>query len=168
MAVVTAVSVVTGAVFLPLAQARKDRSGKKQPPKIIPIQSQISVLDGQTVITMSGQAEKLAGIVTARLKSASGRSGLKPGTGLNVRLPVGRKDTAVAVPNSAVVWAEGKPWVYQETAPGRFVRRPVEATEPHGKGIFVRLGLSPGDKIVVRGAQVLLSQEIRSKIHSVD
>jgi hypothetical protein len=340
MAVVTVAIVVIGALFLAFAQERKGRSGKEEQEHVIPVEAQVSVLNGQTVITLSAQAEKLAGIVTAPLEGVSAReqivapavvlsveglaklrasaiaaetqlakaraqadvsrkeyarlkmlyqenqnvslkalqsaegtwrsdqadvqaaqqqltlggsmvreqwggvveqwmqdgspmlervldqqevlvevtvpadktsaypanvqmeipgghraeasfvslfphvdpriqgvgllyrvssrAGLVPGTYLNARLPVGRMASGVEVPSSAIVWAEGKSWVYQETARGRFVRRPVEAVQPEGKGFFVRQGLSPGDKIVVRGAQGLLSQEFRSEIQPED
>ena len=64
------------------------------------------------------------------------------------------------VPTSAVVWSEGKAWVYQQTAADHFTRRAVPTDIPVEKGFFVAEGFSPGDKLVTRGAQALLSEEL--------
>jgi len=90
--------------------------------------------------------------------------GLAPGLNLIARLPVGRPTRGVLVPQSAIVWWQGNAWLYQQTAPGRFVRRLVQSEAPLPNGLFVSMGFSPGDKIVVRGAQALLSEEFRSHI----
>jgi hypothetical protein len=64
------------------------------------------------------------------------------------------------VPTPAVVWSEGKAWVYQQTATDRFARRAVPTDIPVKRGFFVTEGFSPGDKLVVQGAQALLSEEL--------
>lgn len=61
------------------------------------------------------------------------------------------------IPESAVVWLDGKPWVYVEEGRGRLVRR------------FVRRELGaqdvvPNARVVITGAQMLLSQEFRAQI----
>jgi hypothetical protein len=90
--------------------------------------------------------------------------GLAPGLNLVARLPVGRPTRGVLIPQSALVWWQGNVWVYQQAAPGRFVRRLVSTDTPLANGLFVSTGFSPGDQIVVRGAQALLSEEFRSQI----
>jgi hypothetical protein len=64
------------------------------------------------------------------------------------------------VPTPAVVWSEDKAWVYQQTAAERFIRRAVPTDISVEKGFFVAEGFSPGDKLVVQGAQALLSEEL--------
>ncbi len=96
------------------------------------------------------------------------RLGLAPGLSLMARLPVGRLMRGVLVPQGAIVWWQGNAWVYQQTAPGHFVRRQVSAEMPLGTGVFVSRGFSPGDRIVTRGAQALLSEESRSQIQAED
>lgn len=85
--------------------------------------------------------------------------------GLNIvaRLPVGKAASGVVVPSSSVVWWHGKAWAYVETKSGSFSRRPVNTAEPFGSGWFVSGGIRPGDRIVIRGAQLLLSQEFKSE-----
>ena len=95
-------------------------------------------------------------------------SGLAPGLNLLAHIPIGRQMRGVMIPESAIVWWQGNAWVYQQTAPGRFVRRMVPTNTPLENGIFVSSGFSPGDKIVVRGAQALLSEEFRSQIQPED
>ncbi|MHB8525334.1 MAG: efflux RND transporter periplasmic adaptor subunit [Candidatus Acidiferrales bacterium] len=96
------------------------------------------------------------------------RLGLSPGLNLMAHIPSGPQMRGVVIPESAIVWWQGNAWVYQQTAPGRFVRRLVPTNAPLENGIFVSSGFSPGDEIVVRGAQALLSEEFRSQIQPED
>lgn len=96
------------------------------------------------------------------------RSGLAPGVNLVARIPVGRSMRGLLIPQSAIVWWQGNAWVYQQSAPGRFVRRLAATDTPLANGLFVSTGFSPTDQIVVRGAQALLSEEFRSQIQSKD
>jgi len=91
---------------------------------------------------------------------AHARPGLTPGVNLLAHLSVGNPMKGVIVPTSAVVWSEGRAWVYQQTAADRFTRRAVPTDIPIEKGFFVTEGFSPGDKLVVQGAQALLSEEL--------
>ena len=44
----------------------------------------------------------------------------------------------------------------------RFDRRPVPLDRPAGNGYVVTRGFAAGDKVVVTGAQTLLSEEFKS------
>jgi len=92
------------------------------------------------------------------------RPSLAPGVNLVAHLSIGRSLRGVTVPESAVVWSNGKAWVYQETGPNRFTRRAVTTDAPQGSGYFVAHVFSPGDKVVVGGAQLLLSEEFRPQV----
>ena len=87
------------------------------------------------------------------------RAGIYPGLNLLAHLSVGSQMQGVVVPISAVVWSEGKAWIYREASPSRLTRQSVATDAPVDKGFFVRSGLSPGDRIVTQGAQALLSRE---------
>jgi hypothetical protein len=67
----------------------------------------------------------------------------------------------------AVLWWQGKSWVYIETALGSFMRREVSLNTALGNGWFLQSGLTPGDHVVTIGAQQLLSQEFRSQTQVV-
>jgi hypothetical protein len=94
------------------------------------------------------------------LYRAHARPGLSPGVNLSAHLSVGGAMKGLIVPTPAVVWSEGKAWVYQQTATDRFARRAVPTDIPVKRGFFVTEGFSPGDKLVVQGAQALLSEEL--------
>jgi hypothetical protein len=64
------------------------------------------------------------------------------------------------VPTSAVVWSEGRAWVYKQTAPDHFTRCSVSTDVPAERGFFAAQGFSSGDKVVTQGAQALLSEEM--------
>jgi hypothetical protein len=87
-------------------------------------------------------------------------SGLVPGVSLVAHLSVGDPMRGVIVPTSAVVWSQGKAWVYLQTAPDRFTRRPVATDIAVEAGFFVGSVLRAGDKVVTEGAQALLSEEV--------
>src|SRR5258708_2299748 len=94
------------------------------------------------------------------LYRAHARPGLSPGVNLLAHLSVGSAMKGLIVPLPAVVWSEGKAWVYQQTAADRFTRRALRTDLPVEGGFFIAEGFSPGDKLVLQGAQALLSQEL--------
>jgi hypothetical protein len=89
------------------------------------------------------------------------RDGLSPGMNLTARLPVGARASGVVVQESAVVWWQGKGWAYVQVDRNVFVRREVPTQLAVPKGWFVARGFAPGEKVVVTGAQALLSAELR-------
>ena len=95
---------------------------------------------------------------------APSASGLLPGMNVLCRLPSGAPVQGVVVPASAVLWWQGRAWVYIGRDATRFVRREVDVGNPVPEGWFVRQGLLPGDRVVVTGAQQILSEEFRSQI----
>jgi hypothetical protein len=95
------------------------------------------------------------------------RPGFVPGMTLAALLPSGPLLKGITVPSRATVWWQGKAWTYVQTAPDKFLRREVPTEMPVEEGWFVTRGFSPGDKIVVTGAQQLLSEEFRSQTHVI-
>lgn len=95
---------------------------------------------------------------------AAAAEGLLPGTTLTARLPIGPQETGVTIPAAAVVSWQGKMWYYVESAPGRFVRHELTGAVPVAGGWFApRLAAM---RIVVRGAQTLLSEELRGQVQT--
>lgn len=95
------------------------------------------------------------------LYKAGATPGLAPGVNLVARMPYGSQARGVLVPESAVVWWQGEPWIYRQISPDHFTRRAIPTDTPLGNGYFVGKGLSPGDQIVLKGADWLLSEEFR-------
>lgn len=104
----------------------------------------------------------------AYLYTVPAHTGLVPGINLPVSLPAGPRESGVIVPQNAVVWAQGSPWCYVETAPGKFTREAVSTDNPAPGGWFVTGTIAPGARVVTGGAQTLLSEEFRSQIQSED
>lgn len=94
---------------------------------------------------------------------AAPADGLLPGTILTAYLPTGAEQVGGIVPAAAVVWWQGKAWIYLRSAPDRFVRKELPTALPIEQGWFTP-GALKGEELVVRGAQTLLSEELRSQI----
>jgi hypothetical protein len=88
------------------------------------------------------------------------RVGLTPGLNIVAHVSVGNPMKGLVLPASAVVWSEGKAWVYLQTSPEAFSRRAVGTDNPVDTGFFVTDGFSAGDRVVTKGAQALLSEEM--------
>jgi hypothetical protein len=67
--------------------------------------------------------------------------------------------SGVLVPRNAILWQDGAPCVWVEAAPDTFERRGISLYEGHDGG-WVSTGLEAGTRVVVSGAQELLSQEL--------
>lgn len=92
-------------------------------------------------------------------------SGARPGLPVRARFGGGAALlNGVVVPADAVVQWDGFAWVYVERERGRFARQRISTDRPLDGAWFVAEGLAPGDGVVVRGAQALLSEEFRARI----
>ena len=87
---------------------------------------------------------------------------------VNAWIPNGARRSGVSLPSSALVWHAGKAWVYRENADGSFTRLAIDPDTANGATLFVESVLVPGDRVVVTGAQTLLSEEFRSHIPEED
>jgi hypothetical protein len=81
----------------------------------------------------------------------------------SLRLATAPKRPAVAVPVSAVLTHQGRLLVYVQQAPGKFARREVRLLGREGDRAVLAAGVRPSETVVVRQAQVLLSEEFRSE-----
>jgi hypothetical protein len=94
---------------------------------------------------------------------------VRPGAAVSARLPASNKaEQGVIVPRSAVVRYAGKQWVYRALDGGRFVRREITPVEATAAGYFVTASLAPRMRVVVTGAQTLLSEELKARIRPED
>jgi multidrug efflux pump subunit AcrA (membrane-fusion protein) len=89
---------------------------------------------------------------------------LLPGAAVTAYLTVGGKPkSGVVVPGSALVRFEGEVFIYVQKAEDKFEREEVKLDVPLKNGWLVTSELTPGEKIVVTGAQQLLSEELKSR-----
>ena len=93
---------------------------------------------------------------------------VRPGSAVSAALASGQGAHGVMAPRSAVVQYEGKEWVYQALDPDRFTRREIVAAAISTDGYFVEHELKPGMRIVVAGAQTILSEELKGQIEPED
>jgi hypothetical protein len=84
-----------------------------------------------------------------------------PGTALTGWLAVpGPPHAGFDVPSAALLRHAGRSFLYIQTADETFARRAVQLERPTPDGWFVASGLAAGERVVVIGAQQLLSVEL--------
>lgn len=92
------------------------------------------------------------------LSNGDGR--LRPGERVAVILALKSSEESLVVPWSAVLHdINGGTWVYENTAPQVFVRRPVEVRDVVDRVAVLARGPAPGTRIVTTGAAELFSTE---------
>jgi hypothetical protein len=69
---------------------------------------------------------------------------------------------AVAIPETALLYHQGRALVYVRIAPGKFERREVQVLGREAGHWVLASGIAPGEFVVSHRAQVLLSEEFRS------
>lgn len=72
------------------------------------------------------------------------------------------------IPEQAIVWYAGQPWTYVQEDEATFKRKPLSAGLKDVDGIFIQSGFELGEKLVISGSQMLLSEEFRWQIHGED
>ena len=87
---------------------------------------------------------------------------LRPGAAVTgfLSLP-GEEQSGVLVPRDAVIRFNGGTWTYRQTGEDTFERIEVSLAHPLADGWFVSEGFKAGDKLVLVGAQQLLSEELK-------
>jgi multidrug efflux system membrane fusion protein len=88
---------------------------------------------------------------------------LRPGMTVPATVSLAAPVAGVVVPDSAVVRWRGEPWVFVESTKGQFVRQAISTEIATPDGWLVSSGLSASTPIVVRGAQLLLSEEVKAQ-----
>lgn len=88
---------------------------------------------------------------------------LFPGMNVGVTVPGDRQVRGSLIPDSAVVWWQGKAWVYLARTPATFVRHEISDATRLGRGLLAT-DIPSTTLLVVAGAQALLSEELRAQI----
>ena len=91
------------------------------------------------------------------------RGVLRTGMRIDAVLPAGPSLDGVVIPNAAVVWYANRPWVYVQRDATHFVRREIAVDTPAPGGWFVAHGWRGGERVAVKGAALLFSQEFQPK-----
>lgn len=98
--------------------------------------------------------------------TAAAETGLLPGMSVLVFVPSDAGIDGVLVPSSSIVWWQGRAWAYVRTGADRFARREVATDQPVAEGGYVVRQLAAGGEVVTRGAQMLLSEELRDQVRT--
>ncbi|MEB0056210.1 hypothetical protein [Variovorax sp. LG9.2] len=130
--------------------------------RTLPGNAELQLPDGSllraTIVSAAAQVDPKFQ-TTSYYATAPANPTLVPGAAIAALLSNGEMAQGVAVPEEAVVRTDGRPYVYVAIAADQFARREIVTDTPIAEGWLVRSGLAPGTHVVVRGAQLLLSQE---------
>ena len=93
--------------------------------------------------------------------------GFRAGMRVAARIGLGGAPVSgVIVPSAAVVWHAGKAWAYVKDDEQRFARFEVSTADEMEGGWFNATGFGDDDEVVVSGAQLLLSEELKYQIRN--
>jgi biotin carboxyl carrier protein len=134
------------------------------PPARVFVHPAIGLSIGATLVGGAPLADEASRAPAFLYRADHTWSGARPGVLVRASWATGAPTRGVIVPTSGVVQWDGLTWAFVEVAPGQFSRRPVPADRPADRGWFATQGWAAGDRVVVRGAQALLSEEFRSRI----
>jgi hypothetical protein len=88
-------------------------------------------------------------------------------TGMNVSAWIPEQHEqmkGVLIPKFALIWYMDQAFVYLKTAKETFIRRNIDHYSASADGYFISDTIEPGEQIVTKGAQMLLSEELRGQI----
>jgi cobalt-zinc-cadmium efflux system membrane fusion protein len=119
----------------------------------------------------TGSVDRLQGTLddatrTTRIRILVDNPGglLRAGMFARVRLMLPGEEEALAVPPEAVLEDEGRAFVFVRALPSYFVRRPVTVGRAWPGWLEISAGLAGGEALVTRGAFMLKSDVLRSKM----
>ncbi|MFL5520410.1 MAG: HlyD family efflux transporter periplasmic adaptor subunit [Gemmatimonadales bacterium] len=117
------------------------------------------------------EADPLTRLPAWLYRAARPWPGARPGLPVSAAVAMpGASGRGAFVPQAAVVQWDGLIWVFRRRGTGQYERVRVPSAHAVAGGWLVPDGdeLSPGDTVVVRGAQVLLSEEFKSRVRVGD
>lgn len=94
---------------------------------------------------------------------------LRSGMRLDAWIPQGNDAlNGVFIPKKAMVWYAGQPWMYVQVEDDLYQRRSLQSGLMAAGGRFMQQDINAGESVVIRGAQMLLSEEFRWQIMDED
>jgi cobalt-zinc-cadmium efflux system membrane fusion protein len=103
----------------------------------------------------------------ARIVVANPTAELKLDMFARISVPTADQREALVIPLAAVQRVDNQPIVFVQLADNRFARREVELGSATGDLVEVRLGLTPGERIVSAGSFYLKTALLRERIGDV-
>jgi membrane fusion protein, multidrug efflux system len=105
--------------------------------------------------TLDNQIDTTTGTVKLRAQFANEDDSLFPNQFVNVRLLVDVQHDATVIPTSAIQRGAPGTFVYLVNSDSTVTVKPVDLGASSGERVAVRSGLSPGDRVVIDGADKL-------------
>ncbi len=100
-------------------------------------------------------------------KTARGQ--LRTGMRLDAWLPQGSEAlSGVFIPHQAMTWHDGQAWAYVKRDDALYQRVSLASGLAASGGVFMMREIYAGERVVLRGAQMLLSEEFRWQIEGDD
>lgn len=131
--------------------------------RIVPVGGESRPLQGTLIAVAAADAPLFGETLLLGVDCSGAR--LRPGIPVTAYLArPGPPRKGVVLPRSAIVRHQGKLWAYLQSGAERFARRELEGARPVENGWFVGDGFKPGEQVVVEGAQILLSEELKAGI----
>ena len=75
-----------------------------------------------------------------------------------------RQTAGVIIPKSALIWYMDQAFIFLKTTDENFSRLNITNSTAANDGYFIQDAIKPDDQIVVKGAQMLLSEELKGQI----
>jgi len=92
-------------------------------------------------------------------------------TGMNVTAWIPEQNgqkKGVIIPKSALIWYMDQALVYVKTTEESFSRRTIDHYSAAAGGFFIPDAIKPFEQVVIKGAQMLLSEQLRGQIPGED
>ncbi len=136
--------------------------------RIVPAGQEHQAIEADRIATAAVLDQKAPGqAFLFRLRES--RFGLRPGLAVTAYIATGpARQTGATVPTASVVRLSGKAYVYVQTGDEQFTRKEIRTDNPVASGYFVGNKLAPGTRVVIAGAQTLLSEEFKPEGVSED
>ncbi len=133
----------------------------RSPPAVVPVQADAGIGGQARLVSAAARTDpRIQGSSFYYVAPAS--SGLLPGMNVVALLPGAAAANGAAVPPEAVVSWQGRSWIYRRTGPLTFERIAIPTNIPAPGGGYLVQNIPAGAEVVVRGTQLLLSEEMRS------
>jgi cobalt-zinc-cadmium efflux system membrane fusion protein len=130
-------------------------------------------LPGEPVLSFPGRITNLGQqfdpetrVMQVRIELENRNGRLRPEMLANAEIPVGGRKPTVVVPSDAIQQIGDQEVVFVQTAPGRFIVRPVRVGETADGKTPILEGIRAGEQIAVRGSFVLKSQLLKATLES--
>jgi len=115
-----------------------------------------------TIEQIDSVVEEIGRVIPVRAKISNGDETLKPGMFAQLEIFTSQTSTPIiAVPDNALMEVNGQHLVYVQNSPTTYQGVEITLGDTFSDWVEIEQGLTPGDSIVVEGANMLYAQSLR-------